>query len=80
MQPEYMISVADKNKGKELLHPSQFLMITKGSGAKNKDEITVNLIKRQMKLGSCIHLKEDVLCWLNYYFKMCILKHFAWAS
>lgn len=60
MQPEYMISVADKNKGKELLHPSQFLMITKGSGAKNKDEITVNLIKRQVKLGSCIHLKEDM--------------------
>lgn len=60
MQPEYMISVADKNKGKELLPPSQFLMITKGSGVKNKEEITVNQIKRHMKLGSSICLQEKM--------------------
>lgn len=60
MQPEYMISVADKNKGKELLPLSQFLIITQGSGVKNKEEIIVNLIKRQMKLSSCVHLKEKM--------------------
>lgn len=43
-----MISDADKKKGKESLPPPRNLKLPKGSDVKNKEEITLNLIKHRL--------------------------------
>lgn len=48
MQPEKIISDADKEKRKETFPPARRLKLSKGSGAKNKEEITWNTIEERL--------------------------------
>lgn len=48
MQPEKIISDTEKEKIKELFPPARSLKLSKGSGIKNKEEITWNPIEERL--------------------------------